>query len=256
MSMVDSEELRRDLAEARKLASLGKLLTALVHEINTPIGSLLSNNEVERRSLDDLRRLVGNGTDAARIVEALTGLAAVDRTACERLAGVVRSVRKFSSAAQGEPGTALVNDLIDDALKLAEWTYRGRIAVERDYGELAAVECYPEPLGQAFLNLLVNAGQAIEGQGTVTVRTRAEDRYIHVSISDTGRGIQPQDRLKIFTSGFSTKPSGEGTGLGLSIVRDVVVELHGGAIDFESQPGLSTTFHVRIPTERGRKHGD
>ncbi|MGD0014696.1 MAG: HAMP domain-containing sensor histidine kinase [Bryobacteraceae bacterium] len=263
MSTADPEELRRELeaaraklAEARKMASLGQLLAALVHEISTPIGSLRSNNEVERRSLDALRKLVGNSAEAASIVETMTDLAAVDKIACERLAAVVRGARDFSSAARGDLGTAQVNDLIENALKVAEWTYRNRITVERDYGELPAIECYPGPLGQAFLNLLVNAGQAIEGQGTVTVRTLAEGGYIHVSVSDTGRGIQPEDRLKIFTSGFSTKPSGEGAGLGLSITQDIVVELHGGAIDFESQPGAGTTFHVRVPTERGRKHGD
>jgi len=102
----------------------------------------------------------------------------------------------------------------------------------------------------------VNAGQAIDGQGTVTVRTRAEGGFVHIAISDTGRGIRPEDRPKIFTSGFSTKPSGEGTGLGLAITRDIVVEAHGGAIDFESQPGAGTTFHVRVPTGQARRHGN
>jgi signal transduction histidine kinase len=267
MGAADPEELRRELeaaraelAEVRKMASLGQLLAALVHEINTPLGSLVSNNEVAQRSLDALRKLLAGASEstdkAAAIIETMSGLADVDKIACARLADVVRGVRKFSSAAQGECKAAQVNGLIDDALKLAEWTYRKRIAVERDYGELPAIECYPGPLGQAFLNLLVNAGQAIEGQGTVTVRTRAEAGRIHVSVSDTGRGIQPEDRLKIFTSGFSTKPSSEGAGLGLSITLDIIVRLHGGAIDFESQPGAGTTFHVRVPTEQGGRHGD
>jgi two-component system, NtrC family, sensor kinase len=259
----DAEQLQRELelarvslAEARNMASLGQLLTSLVHEINTPIGSLVSNNEVERRLLDTLKKALAGSPEAAGIVETMAGLAAVDRIACERLVAVVHSVRNFSSAARGERGSAQVDDLIDNALKLAAWIYGKRITVEKHYGGLPAIECYPQPLGQAFLNLLVNAGQAIESQGTVTVRTRAEGGHIHIVISDTGRGIQPEDRLKIFASGFSTKPSGEGTGLGLAITRDIVVELHGGAIDFESQPGAGATFHVRIPTDQGRKHGD
>ena len=259
----NAEQLRRELeltraslAEARKMASLGQLLTAVVHEINTPIGSLASNNQVARRSFDALKTALAGSPDAAGIVETLASLAAVDKIACERLVAVVHSVRGFSSAARGDRGSAQVNDLIDNALKLAAWIYGKRIIVEKDYGDLPAVECYPQPLGQAFLNLLVNAGQAIGGQGTVTVRTRVEGGSIHIAISDTGPGIRPEDRPKIFSSGFSTKPSGEGTGLGLAITRDIVVELHGGAIDFESQPGAGATFNVRIPTEQGRKHED
>jgi len=250
------ELTRAKLAEARKMASLGQLLAVLVHEINTPLGALASNNEVERRSLDALKGLLAGSPKAAAIVETLAGLAAVDKIACERLVAVTQSVRDFSGAAPGDRGIAKVNDLVDDALKLAAWIYRKRITVEKDYGDLPAVECYPQPLSQAFLNLLVNAGQAIDGQGTVTVRTRAEGGNIHIAISDTGRGIRPEDRSKIFTSGFSTKPSGEGTGLGLAITRDIVVEVHGGAIDFESQPGAGATFHVRVPTEQARRHGN
>jgi two-component system NtrC family sensor kinase len=250
------ELTRVKLAEARKMASLGQLLAVLVHEINTPLGALASNNEVERRLLDGLKMLDAGSPEAAGVVETLNGLAAVDKIACERLVAVVRSVRDFSSAAQGDRGSAQVNDLIDNALKLAAWIYRKRITVEKDYGDLPAIECYPQPLSQAFLNLLVNAGQAIDGQGTVTVRTSAEGDCVHIAISDTGRGIRPEDRPRIFTSGFSTKPSGEGTGLGLAITRDIVVEGHGGAIDFESRPGAGATFHVRVPTQQARRHGN
>jgi two-component system NtrC family sensor kinase len=125
--------------------------------------------------------------------------------------------------------------------------------VETNFGEIPEVECYSHLLNQVFLNLLVNAGQAIEGEGKITVSTRREGDCVHVSISDTGRGIAPEHRQKIFSSGFTTKEAGIGTGLGLPISRQIVEESHGGTLDFESKAGAGTTFHIRIPIEQGRK---
>jgi signal transduction histidine kinase len=99
----------------------------------------------------------------------------------------------------------------------------------------------------------VNAGQAIDGPGKVTIRTRVEGGTVHVSIADTGRGIKPEDRPKIFAGGFTTKPVGVGTGLGLSLSKRIVEETHGGAIDFESEVGVGTTFHIRIPVKQKKK---
>jgi signal transduction histidine kinase len=101
-----------------------------------------------------------------------------------------------------------------------------------------------------FLNILVNAGQAIEGEGKVTVRTQLDGDCVLISISDTGRGIPPEHAARVFSSGFTTKPIGIGTGLGLAISRQIVVEKHKGSIDFETEPGAGTTFHIRIPIEQ------
>jgi len=100
----------------------------------------------------------------------------------------------------------------------------------------------------------VNAGQAIEGEGKITVTARRENDFVHVSIADTGKGIKPEDRERIFTRGFTTKPIGEGTGLGLAITREIIEDTHGGSIDFESEPGVGTTFHIRLPVTQARKN--
>src|SRR5207302_164322 len=136
-----------------------------------------------------------------------------------------------------------LNEQLRMALKLMHGEFRRRIVVETDYGEVPPVECYAPMLDQVFLNLLVNAGQAIEGEGRIGVRTRCDGAAVRISISDTGRGIPSEQKDKIFTEGFTTKPAGVGTGLGLAIAREVVVEKHGGRIDFESEPGVGTTFH-------------
>jgi signal transduction histidine kinase len=102
-------------------------------------------------------------------------------------------------------------------------------------------------MNQVFVNILVNAAQAIQQEGTISVSTRLEDGWVHIAITDSGCGIRPQDRPKIFTPGFSTKPIGIGTGLGLSICKQIVEQSHGGSLGFDSEPGAGTTFHIRIP---------
>lgn len=100
--------------------------------------------------------------------------------------------------------------------------------------------------------MVVNASQAIEGEGTITVRTREEQGMAHIAVTDTGSGIPPEVRPKIFSAGFTTKPIGEGTGLGLSITREIVEDTHGGKVGFETETGEGTTFHVRIPIKQPR----
>jgi two-component system NtrC family sensor kinase len=125
---------------------------------------------------------------------------------------------------------------------------KGRIEVRREYGKLPPVECHPNQINQVFMNLLVNACQAMGEGGMITLRTAhdAEGRRVMVAISDTGSGI-PRDALaRIFDPGFTTKGAGVGTGLGLSICYQIV-EAHGGEIVVESQVGQGTTFTIWLP---------
>lgn len=254
------ERLAAQLAEEHKMAELGRLLAGIVHEINSPIGSILSNNHVITRSLEMLKNALASGDRAAlektnRQVETCLSLAAIDKIACERISEVVRGLKTFVRVDGAELRKADLNEQIGNTLKLTQGEFKGRIAVETDFGELPPVECQASMLSQVFLNVLVNAGQAIGGPGKITVRTRAEGGKVHISIADTGRGIKPEDRPKIFAGGFTTKPVGVGTGLGLSLSKRIVEETHGGSIDFESELGVGTTFHIRIPVEHKKKAG-
>lgn len=246
------ESLKRLLIEERQMAAIGRLLAGIVHEINTPIGSIFSDNEVILRSLEILAGLLADPQHAdmeraRKIVETCRNLAAVDKIACERIASVIRGLKTFSRVDTSERRKADLNENLRNTLKLTRAEYRRRITVETDFGDLPEVECYPHMLNQVFLNLLVNAGHAIECEGKVTVRTRAEGGCVHIWISDTGRGMTDEVKSRIFQPGFTTKPVGEGTGLGLALSRQIVEEKHGGSIDFESEPGKGTTFHVCIP---------
>jgi two-component system NtrC family sensor kinase len=245
----------RRLAEAHKMASLGRLSAGIVHEINTPVGSIVSNNEVMLRSLHRIRDLLSTAQScgepppakALEILDIIAGLAAVDKLACERISGIVRSLKTFARVSDHDVREVAVNELVQDTLKLCGTVFRQRILFAVDLGELPPVECFPALLSQVLLNLVVNGAQAIEGEGTVTVRTRVEGDQVRIDVTDTGRGIQPADRHKIFRAGFTTKPIGEGTGIGLTLSREIIADTHGGSIDFTSEPGLGTTFHVRIP---------
>jgi len=246
------ETLKAQLIAEHQMATVGRLLASVVHEINTPIGSVFSNNEVTLRSLDALRGLLADArpealAKAGKIVETCQSLAAVDKIACERIASVIRGLKTFARVDASERRKADLNENLRNTLKLMQPEFRRRVTLESDFGDVPEVECYPNMLNQVFLNLLVNAGQAIESEGRISVRTRAEGASVHISISDTGRGMDEETKKRLFTPGYTTKPEGVGTGLGLAISRRIVEEQHGGTIDFESEPGVGTTFHVRIP---------
>lgn len=254
------ESANRKLADAHKLASLGRLAAGIVHEINSPIGSILSNNEVILRSLDKLKTMLltaqresapppQKGLD---MVEVIAGLSSIDKIACERILNIVRSLKTFARVNESDLEKVSVNDLLRNTVKLASTMYKGRIVFENEFSQLPDVECYPGLLNQVFLNLIINACQAIPEMGAVTSRTWPEPPLVHIAVQDTGTGIPPEVRPRIFSAGFSTKPIGEGTGIGLTISREIVEDTHGGKIKFETEVGKGTTFHVLIPIEQPR----
>lgn len=250
----DLEKANRQLTEAHKMAAIGRLVAGIVHEINTPIGSILSNNEVIIRSLDILKKTMSDPHTAATerasdILETCRSLASVDKIACERISAVIRGLKTFSRVDDADLRKVDLHENIQNTLKLTQCEFRRRILVETDFGEIPKVECHPQMLNQVFLNILVNAGQAIEGEGKITVRTRLEGDCVHISITDTGQGMTAEAQKKVFASGFTTKPVGVGTGLGLSISKQIVEDTHAGSLDFESELGVGTTFHIRLPVE-------
>lgn len=266
-SMDTVEELReeleltqRKLAEAHKMASLGRLSAGIVHEINTPIGSILSNNETIRRSLDALKKVIAAAEAeqkalpprAAVILDTLANLTDIDKLACERIYAVIRSLKTFARVNEGDLRKVDIHEVLLNTLKLSGCVFRRRVEVVTNFAELPEIECYPGLLNQAFLNLVVNAAQAIQGEGTVTVTTRQIGEDVEISIADTGSGIPLEVRKRIFSAGFTTKPIGEGTGLGLALTREIIEDTHGGKIWFDTELGSGTTFFIRIPIQQPR----
>lgn len=248
-------EAQRQLVESYPMATLGRLLAGIVHEINTPIGSIVSNNEVSARSLEMVRTKLRESAETGKappakileLLDTLVSLSAVDRMACDRILGVIRGLKTHSRQGESDLRSASLPELIAGALKLACSEYKRRVKVETDFAALPDVECYPNQLSQVFLNLIVNAAQAIEGEGVIRLSARQASGMAEITIADTGRGMTPEQQAKVFQKGFTTKPPGLGTGLGLSISHDIVVNQHNGRIEFESEPGKGTAFRIRIP---------
>ncbi len=157
-------------------------------------------------------------------------------------------MRKFAHLGEHELAPADLHAELDDTLLLLHHELKDRISVERRYGELPEIVCNASQINQVFLNVLVNAAQAIEGKGAVTIATSLQGKLIHVAITDTGAGIPPEVMERIFETGFTTKKVGVGTGLGLSICSQIVQE-HGGEITLESEVGKGTTFTITIAAD-------
>ncbi|MFT3917814.1 MAG: ATP-binding protein [Anaeromyxobacteraceae bacterium] len=242
----DQRTLQAQLERSERMASLGTLAAGVAHEINNPLTYVVSN-------LDALEQgLPGGRTDLAEAArQAKEGI--------ERVREVVRGLRSFSRGGTSR-GPVDVAEELEAAVRIARNEIQHRATLEVDIGELPRVDAKGRELGQVFLNLLVNAGQAFpegeERRGRVVVRahTDAEGRA-RIEIADDGVGIPPEVLPRIFEPFFTTKPLGVGTGLGLAIAHNVVTA-SGGTISAESQLGLGTTFRVLLPPARPRPAGD
>ncbi len=258
-----NEELSRLISELRaaqerlvmqaKLASLGQLVAGVAHEINTPLGAVVSNNDLFLRCFARLRAHVeelGLVADpiVARDLRAVEELGEVTRTACARITGIVRELRTFARLDEADRKSVDLHEGLESTLVLINHLIKGRIEIRREYARLPPVECHPNQLNQVFMNLLVNACQAIDGEGTITLTSWSEPDapWVHISVADTGSGIAPENLARIFDPGFTTKGAGVGTGLGLAICYQIV-EAHGGHITVESERGKGTTFTVTLP---------
>jgi signal transduction histidine kinase len=135
---------------------------------------------------------------------------------------------------------------LESTLALLEGECRGGITIIREYGELPAVDCYPGEINQVFMSLLTNAVEAIEGEGSITVRTSAENGNVRVAISDTGSGVAPDELPRLFDPGFSTKGARVKAGMGLLVSLNVM-QKHGGTIDVQSEIGKGSTFTIMLP---------
>jgi signal transduction histidine kinase/nitroreductase len=260
-----NDELSRLLAELRstqarlvqqaKMASLGQLVAGVAHEVNTPLGAVVSNNDLfqrcfvrVRRRLDELG--VGEDDKLERDLGAITDLMGVTSMAHARITNIVRELRVFARLDEADRKAIDLHEGLESTLVLINHLIKGRIDVIRDYAELPPIECHPNQLNQVFMNLLVNACQALGEGGAITLVTRHDpaSQRIRVAISDTGPGIPSETLSRVFDPGFTTKGAGVGTGLGLSICYQIV-EAHGGEITVDSTAGQGTTFEISLPIE-------
>jgi PAS domain S-box-containing protein len=245
-------ESQAQLMQAEKMAALGSLVAGVAHEINTPLGSINSNNDIFALTFKKVQNLLKSQAapdpqgEEQEVVEILADAIRTNRLACERIVKIVRSLRNFARLDEAERKKVDIHEGIESTLTLVAHELKRRIKVIKEFGAVREIECYPNQLNQVFMNMLVNASQAIEGEGEIRIRTWEEDDTVRIAISDNGKGISPELQAKVFDPGFTTKKAGLGTGLGLSICLKIVQD-HGGRIELESEAGRGTTFTIVLP---------
>lgn len=261
------ERVQAQLVHSEKMASLGQLAAGIAHELNNPAGFIFSNMAVlpgyvsrlaqilstyEGISLPDSDaervRVAKNENDYDNILADLTSIAADSYNGAERIREIVQNLRLFSRLDEAEFKQVDLHEGIESTLRLLSRYYTSPyITLRRDYGNLPPINCYAGQLNQVWMNLLVNAAQAVgDVHGEVQIKTWYDDEIVSASVSDTGKGIAPEHLKRIFDPFFTTKPIGEGTGLGLSISHGIV-ERHRGTLSVESALGRGTTFTVSLP---------
>lgn len=270
------QRLQAQIVQNEKMASIGQLAAGIAHELNNPVGFLYGNLDLLGSCVNDLTRIVrfyehvelppdiAQAADSfkeqigyARTVADIDSILADCREGAERVRDIVQNLRTFSRLDEAELKPTDIHEGIESTIRiLSRYFSVGSIELVRDFGEVPAIEAYSAKLNQVWMNLLVNAAQALgTNPGKVTISTRATDDRVYVAVSDTGCGIDPAVAGKIFDPFFTTKSVGEGTGLGLSISFGII-EDHGGTIKVDSRPGIGTTFTVELLQKLPQKYDE
>ena len=272
------ESSSEQLLQSEKMASVGQLAAGIAHEINNPIGFVSSNLHSladyiqtyktlleryetltcsfderhlspEQQALLESIETLKTTEDLAFINEDIGNLTEECVDGLERVKQIVQNLRSFARQSEAEAKSANVNDCLESALKLVWNELKYKCHLMKQLGDLPTIECYPGELNQLFVNLLVNAGHAMEqsdGAGILTLSSFECPEGVCITVQDTGCGIPEEKVSNIFDPFFTTKEVGKGTGLGLSIVYGII-EKHHGMIEVKSEVGAGTTFIIKLP---------
>jgi signal transduction histidine kinase len=239
-------DTQAQLMQSEKMRSLGQLVAGVAHELNNPIGFVHANLQLLEGYVARLISAQQGGDPAERVREAIQKLLLRSREGTQRVKDIVQDLRTFSRMDQAELGDANLNEEIDRTLALMEPRFKGGVKLERDFAELPRVRCLPGQLNQVFMNLVMNACDAVNGKGRIVVRTRPTDTGVALIFEDDGPGIPVENRERIFEPFFTTKAVGQGTGLGLSISHGII-ERHGGRMSVDCPPTGGTQFRIDLP---------
>lgn len=267
-------ELESQLVQSEKMASLGQLAAGVAHEINNPIAYVRSNVKTLQDYISVFTALIGHYEECAAAVDQgdlIAAKAAVQHAVdlrnkekysaiiddvdelfedseegLVRVKEIVQNLKSFARLDEADVKEADLNECLDTTMKVVNNELKYKATVHRDFAELPRLRCHPGQINQVFMNLLVNAAQAIPERGDIFLKTWCDEANVYVSVRDTGTGIKPEHLSSLFTPFFTTKPVGSGTGLGLSISYGIV-QKHLGEITVDSQYGVGTTFTIRLP---------
>ncbi|MBU0768102.1 MAG: GHKL domain-containing protein [Proteobacteria bacterium] len=271
-------ETQTYMIQSEKMASIGQLAAGVAHEINNPTGFVSSNLKTLSDYIQDIsslskeyRKLIselkkdrdGGGhheisgqvkrietleeeVDFDFVLKDVFELIDESKEGTERIKKIVQDLKDFAHPGEDKPKFADINQNMDSTVNVVWNELKYKADVTKDYGDLPQIQCYPQLLNQVFVNLLVNAAQAIDDRGEIRIKTRADNGYVEIRISDTGTGIPKENLPKIFDPFYTTKDVGKGTGLGLNVAYNIIKKHH-GKIDVESEVSKGTTFTIRIP---------
>jgi two-component system NtrC family sensor kinase len=270
------EEMRQQLLQAEKMASIGQLAAGVAHEINNPIAFVYSNLGTLKTYIAALLKLVAfaersesllgdypevqneiavlrKQLDIDYVREDVMSLMDESIDGVQRVRRIVQDLKDFSRVGEIERQVVDVHAGLNSTLNIVVSELRQKAEIRKEYGELPPIEGVGAQLNQVFLNLLVNAGQSIEANGIITIRTGHDEKWAWIDIADNGCGIPADNMSRIFEPFFTTKPVGMGTGLGLSLSYGIIAQ-HGGKIEVSSQVGQGSTFRIWLPLQPPLAH--
>jgi PAS domain S-box-containing protein len=275
------KDTQAQILQAEKMASVGQLAAGIAHEINNPTGFVSSNLKTLVDYLNDINRLIKEyrmlitdltdndaedkiTSSTKKRLDQISGIETeIDldfimndvldlindcREGTKRIKKIVLDLKDFAHPGEDKLQATDINKGIESTLNVVWNELKYKATVTKEYGDLPVVKCYPQQLNQVFMNIFVNAAQAIEKRGEIRISTRADNGSVEVRIRDTGVGIPKENISKIFDPFFTTKEVGKGTGLGMNIVYNIIKK-HNGTIDVESEVGKGTTFIIKIPVD-------
>lgn len=262
-------EAQAMLIHSEKMNAMGQMVAGVAHEINNPIAFVASNTHALRDMADDLKDAYGQlyaainaseneelkasadkvhkTADVDFITEDLHDLINSSLDGLKRVKGIVQSLRNFSRLDEAELKVASMKECIESTLEIAAPTVKNKLKIDYKLDDLPPVKCRPSELNQVFLNLIMNASQAVENKGHLEITGHETTDQLILRFRDNGKGMDEKTQEHIFNPFFTTKPVGEGTGLGLSIAYKIITDGHKGTITVDSQPGKGTTFTISLP---------
>ena len=276
------EDTQAQMLQSEKMASIGQLAAGVAHEINNPTGFVSSNLktlsdyqedlgtliEKYHRFMDEFERCDSHFTneqikttfeaiktyekdiDLDFLLEDIADLIGDCREGTDRIKKIVIDLKDFAHPGEDTIQAIDINRGLESTLNVVNNEIKYKATVHKDFGVIPPVKGYPQQLNQVFMNILVNAAQAIDKKGEIHIKTRENNGFIQVRISDTGCGISEKIQTRIFDPFFTTKGVGKGTGLGMNIAYNIV-QKHNGSIDVQSTIGRGTTFTICLPATCG-----
>lgn len=236
------------ITQSEKMASIGQLTAAITHEINTPLGVINSNAGLMQMLSSEVLS-VTDEDERQMLVTSIAETAATTEEACQRIQEITKSLRSYSRIDQADFVPANINDSIHSVITLTTNLHKNRIKIVEKLGDIPEVPCYIGLINQVFMNVMINAIQAIEKEGTITFETSSDEDYVYAKIIDTGCGIEKKNFYRVFEYGFTTKQPGSGSGIGLALSRNIMIK-HNGEIIIDSEVGVGTTITIKLPIKQ------